>query len=183
MHTASFWNITIQWTSHDDLTEKICVCLFWEAVEKFVKSEWEEGYLNYLTDFFCACFFQKNQFKKWCSRLKSDKSVLIRTMLLCTQVQRCLISYKIFLKPKVRRSSGLCLILWIGLTSCALTSFFNVFCYDNNARLSAELRLSRFDFSKEKKRKLFFLFAKIREIAYATLAFAEFCFKQETEIN
>ena len=23
-HTASFWNITVQWTSHDDLTEKIC---------------------------------------------------------------------------------------------------------------------------------------------------------------
>ena len=22
MHTASFWNIIIQWTSHDDLTEK-----------------------------------------------------------------------------------------------------------------------------------------------------------------
>ena len=22
LHTASFWNITIQWTSHDDLTEK-----------------------------------------------------------------------------------------------------------------------------------------------------------------
>ena len=183
MHTASFWNITIQWTSHDDLTEKICVCLFWEAVEKFVKSEWEEGYLNYLTDFFCACFFQKNQFKKWCSRLKSDKSVLIRTMLLCTQVQRCLISYRIFPKPKVRRSSVLCLILWIGLTSCDLTFFFNVFCYNNNACLSAELRLSRFDFSKEKKRKPIFYLQKIVKSSYATLAFAEVQFKPETEIN
>ena len=64
MQTASFWNITIQWTSHDDLTEKNCVWLFREAVEKFVKSEWEEDYLNYLTEFFCECFFQRNQFKK-----------------------------------------------------------------------------------------------------------------------
>ena len=28
LHTASFWNITVQWTSHDDLTEKICRYFF-----------------------------------------------------------------------------------------------------------------------------------------------------------
>ena len=48
MHTASFWNITIQWTSHDDLTEKICNS--W-ILKKIVKSECKEGYLNDLTEF------------------------------------------------------------------------------------------------------------------------------------
>ena len=28
MHTASFWNITVQWTSHDDLTENFCRYFF-----------------------------------------------------------------------------------------------------------------------------------------------------------
>ena len=28
LHTASFWNITIQWTSHDDLTEKLVSLVF-----------------------------------------------------------------------------------------------------------------------------------------------------------
>ena len=67
---------------------------------------------------------------------------------------------KTLLHLKVRRSSGLCLILWICLTSSsALTFFFNVFCYDNNARFSEELktlRLSQFDFSKENKQKEIF---------------------------
>ena len=33
-HTASFWNITIQWTSHDDLTEKILYLSILKSIEK-----------------------------------------------------------------------------------------------------------------------------------------------------
>ena len=66
MHTASFWNITIQWTSHDDLTEKksesFCVCQFWKLLKKFVKSECEESYKNDLTEIFWVRFFQKQMF-------------------------------------------------------------------------------------------------------------------------
>jgi len=59
-----------------------------------------------------------------------------------------------------------------------LAFFFNVFCYVNNARFSAELKT--FDFSKEKKRKLLQKFVKSSD---ATVAFAEVRFKPETEIH
>ena len=42
VHTASFWNIIIQWTSHDDLTEKL-VSLFSSA--KLVK--WQNVKLQF----------------------------------------------------------------------------------------------------------------------------------------
>ena len=47
-HTKSFWNITIQWTSHDDLTENseriFVLANFAKQLKKIVKPECEEVY-------------------------------------------------------------------------------------------------------------------------------------------
>ena len=57
IHTASFWNITIQWTSHDDLKDFFFVFVYFEKqLKKFVKSECEESYSSDLTELFCGCF-------------------------------------------------------------------------------------------------------------------------------
>ena len=58
-------HITILWTSRDVLTEKFAenfwVQQYWKAIEKFVKSECEEGYSNDLTEFvFGAHFFRRS---------------------------------------------------------------------------------------------------------------------------
>ena len=63
-------HITILWTSRDVLTEKFAenfwVQQYWKAIEKFVKSECEEGYSNDLTEFvFGAHFFRRSSFKKY----------------------------------------------------------------------------------------------------------------------
>ena len=65
----SFWNISIQWTSHDDLTEKSAENFFSPILKKFVKSECQEGCLNDLT-YFCLCMgFLKKRFKKNVSKI------------------------------------------------------------------------------------------------------------------
>ena len=59
VHTASFWNITIQWTSHHDFTEKnLCLSIL-KSIEKFVKSECEESYSDDLTEFFLRLILLK----------------------------------------------------------------------------------------------------------------------------
>ena len=56
-HTASFWNITIQWTSHDDLTD-FFLCL--SILNTNWKNSWNQSVkkVNWkdLTEIFCACF-------------------------------------------------------------------------------------------------------------------------------
>ena len=56
-HTESFWNITIQWTSHDDLTEKICrefsIHRFWkkswnQSAKNITKTIWQNFFLSSL---------------------------------------------------------------------------------------------------------------------------------------
>ena len=97
----------------------------------------------------------------------------------------------------MRRTSGLCPILWIVLTSCTLTFFFNVFCNNNNARFSVELL--RFDdclkfeiamricflykcYNKSNRSIQFKLKKNHQKIAsYVTSA--ELRFKPETEIS
>ena len=46
-HTASFWNITIQWTSHDDLTEKL---ISFVSLAKLVKWQKYKSELCDLTE-------------------------------------------------------------------------------------------------------------------------------------
>jgi hypothetical protein len=74
-HTASFWDITIQRSSHDDLTEKsvenFYVCLFWELLKKLVKSEHKEGYFNDLIEFvFCLIFSEATVLEKCLQNLQ-----------------------------------------------------------------------------------------------------------------
>ena len=40
LHTVAFWNITIQWTSHDDLTEKKIVFNYFK---KQFKKSWNQS--------------------------------------------------------------------------------------------------------------------------------------------
>ena len=47
LHTASFWNITIQWTSHDDLTEKLISLV---SLAKLVKWQKCKSALCHLTE-------------------------------------------------------------------------------------------------------------------------------------
>ena len=68
VHTASIWNITIQRTSHDDLTEKSAenfwAWQYWKQLKKFVKSEGDESYSNDLTEFAFARTFIWGSFNK-----------------------------------------------------------------------------------------------------------------------
>ena len=50
IHTASFWDITIQWTSHDDLTEKLPIL---KAIKKILLQWFDRIY------FACAFFFEE----------------------------------------------------------------------------------------------------------------------------
>ena len=93
---------------------------------------------------------------------------------------------KTLLHLKVRRSSGLCLILWICLTSCALTFFSMSF-------VTTIMRVSQKNWKRcvflnlilvrKTNKKNFFFCKKFVKLSYATLTFTEVRFKPETEIN
>ena len=95
-HTTSFWNITIQWTSHDDLIEKICMkfCIPW-----FWKKSWKQGQKNLLI---------------WFDRISFARAVFKRMK-----------TFKLIWRPNARTNSLEKRILYISFNSicCSLSPF------------------------------------------------------------
>ena len=64
MHTASFWNITIQWTSHDDLTEKNLYMSILKRIEKIREIRVWRKLLKWFDRIFLETFFKTDSSEK-----------------------------------------------------------------------------------------------------------------------